>query len=43
MGRQRIVVKIGSSSLTEANGSLSTTKLTEHVGALAALKSEAMM
>ncbi|MEN0643214.1 glutamate 5-kinase [Alkalicoccobacillus gibsonii] len=38
MGRQRIVVKIGSSSLTETNGSLSILKLTEHVGALAALK-----
>ncbi|MCM2677742.1 glutamate 5-kinase [Alkalicoccobacillus plakortidis] len=40
MGRQRIVVKIGSSSLTETNGSLSLEKLTEHVGALAELKKQ---
>ncbi|TSB46652.1 glutamate 5-kinase [Alkalicoccobacillus porphyridii] len=40
MGRQRIVVKIGSSSLTKTNGSLSLEKLTEHVGALAALKNQ---
>lgn len=40
MGRQRIVVKIGSSSLTKTNGSLSLKKLTEHVGALAQLKKE---
>lgn len=38
MGKQRIVVKIGSSSLTNANGGLSKEKLTEHVAALAKLK-----
>lgn len=38
MGRQRIVVKIGSSSLTKTNGLLSLEKLAEHVGALAQLK-----
>lgn len=38
MQKQRIVVKIGSSSLTNENGSLSIDKLTEHVDALAKLK-----
>ncbi|WP_085505225.1 glutamate 5-kinase [Thalassobacillus devorans] len=38
MKKQRIVVKIGSSSLTNANGGLSNDKLREHVDALARLK-----
>ncbi|UOQ44316.1 glutamate 5-kinase [Halobacillus salinarum] len=38
MSKKRIVVKIGSSSLTNANGGLSTEKLREHVDALARLK-----
>lgn len=38
MKKQRIVVKIGSSSLTNANGSLSIEKLTEHVDAIAKIK-----
>ena len=38
MKKQRIVVKIGSSSLTNANGSLSIEKLTEHVDAIAKSK-----
>lgn len=38
MAKQRIVVKIGSSSLTNTNGGLSTEKLAEHVEALALLK-----
>ncbi|WEG13174.1 glutamate 5-kinase [Pullulanibacillus sp. KACC 23026] len=38
MGRQRIVVKIGSSSLTDEHGQLSESKLTEHVAALSALR-----
>ncbi|NSL50666.1 glutamate 5-kinase [Calidifontibacillus erzurumensis] len=38
MAKQRIVVKIGSSSLTNANGGLSMEKLSEHVEALALLK-----
>jgi len=36
--RKRIVVKIGSSSLTEKNGTLSEQKLREHVEALAYMK-----
>ncbi|WP_088102387.1 glutamate 5-kinase [Halalkalibacter urbisdiaboli] len=40
MGRQRIVVKIGSSSLTTKNGALSMEKLAEHVQALAELKKQ---
>ncbi|HHY73971.1 MAG TPA: glutamate 5-kinase [Bacillus bacterium] len=38
MAKQRIVVKIGSSSLTNTNGGLSIEKLAEHVEALAMLK-----
>lgn len=38
VAKQRIVVKIGSSSLTNTNGGLSSEKLAEHVEALAALK-----
>ncbi|MCT8138758.1 glutamate 5-kinase [Anaerobacillus sp. CMMVII] len=38
MRKQRIVVKIGSSSLTCSNGGLSIEKLTEHANALASLK-----
>ncbi|MDQ0205659.1 glutamate 5-kinase [Alkalicoccobacillus murimartini] len=37
MGRKRFVVKIGSSSLTQTNGSLSVEKLSQHVEALAHL------
>ncbi|WP_413380251.1 glutamate 5-kinase [Alkalihalobacillus sp. 1P02AB] len=40
MKRQRIVVKIGSSSLTTPSGSLSINKLTEHVQALSRLKKQ---
>ncbi|MGO4888409.1 glutamate 5-kinase [Anaerobacillus sp. MEB173] len=40
MSKQRIVVKIGSSSLTNANGGLSIEKLSEHVAALAKLKKQ---
>ncbi|RAZ67019.1 glutamate 5-kinase [Planococcus maitriensis] len=40
MEKKRIVVKIGSSSLTDSHGKLSITKLREHVGALARLKEE---
>ena len=38
MAKQRIVVKIGSSSLTNSNGGLSIEKLADHVAALAKLK-----
>ncbi|MFN7251082.1 MAG: glutamate 5-kinase [Anaerobacillus sp.] len=38
MSKQRIVVKIGSSSLTNSNGGLSIEKLIEHANALAKLK-----
>ncbi|MFC7322456.1 glutamate 5-kinase [Halobacillus campisalis] len=38
MAKKRIVVKIGSSSLTNINGGLSNVKLREHVDALARLK-----
>ncbi|WP_078553075.1 glutamate 5-kinase [Bacillus alkalicellulosilyticus] len=38
MTKQRIVVKIGSSSLTTGNGRLSKEKLSEHVSAIAKLK-----
>lgn len=38
MRKQRIVVKIGSSSLTNENGSLSLNKLTEHVDAITKIK-----
>lgn len=38
MRKQRIVVKIGSSSLTNDNGSLSLNKLNEHVDAIAKIK-----
>jgi glutamate 5-kinase len=40
MEKKRIVVKIGSSSLTDSHGKLSITKLREHVGALTRLKEE---
>ncbi|QHE52849.1 glutamate 5-kinase [Pontibacillus sp. HMF3514] len=40
MGKQRVVVKIGSSSLTNSNGGLSTEKLQEHVQALSYLKEQ---
>ncbi|WP_407269864.1 glutamate 5-kinase [Radiobacillus sp. PE A8.2] len=40
MGRKRIVVKIGSSSLTNTKGGLSTRKLTEHVAAIAKLREQ---
>ncbi|WP_096201099.1 glutamate 5-kinase [Bacillus sp. FJAT-45350] len=40
MGKQRIVVKIGSSSLTNVHGGLCEEKLIEHVSALAKLKKE---
>jgi glutamate 5-kinase len=39
MKKQRIVVKIGSSSLTNANGGLSNKKMREHTSAIAKLKS----
>ncbi|WP_028784639.1 glutamate 5-kinase [Thalassobacillus devorans] len=38
MNKKRIVVKIGSSSLTNTNGGLSSEKLCEHVEAIARLK-----
>lgn len=38
MGKKRIVVKIGSSSLTNDKGEIDQTKLVDHVHALAALK-----
>lgn len=40
MEKKRIVVKIGSSSLTDLNGKLSVSKLREHVEALARLKKQ---
>ncbi|WNF37890.1 glutamate 5-kinase [Bacillaceae bacterium IKA-2] len=40
MSKQRIVVKIGSSSLTNVQGGLSKEKLTEHANALAKLKND---
>lgn len=40
VGKQRIVVKIGSSSLTNNSGGLSIEKLIDHVDALSALKEE---
>ncbi|WP_085523689.1 glutamate 5-kinase [Tuberibacillus sp. Marseille-P3662] len=40
MGKKRIVVKIGSSSLTNANGGLSREKLQEHTRALVHLKEQ---
>jgi glutamate 5-kinase len=40
MNRQRIVMKVGSSSLTEANGALSLTKLQEHVAAIVSIKKQ---
>lgn len=40
MAKQRIVVKIGSSSLTNSHGGLSKTKIAEHVAALSKLKKE---
>ncbi|RSK27209.1 glutamate 5-kinase [Bacillus sp. HMF5848] len=38
MAKQRIVVKIGSSSLTNTKGNIDETKLTDHISALAKLK-----
>ncbi|GAE91466.1 glutamate 5-kinase [Gracilibacillus boraciitolerans JCM 21714] len=38
MAKQRIVVKIGSSSLTNRNGGLDLLQLQEHAAAIAALK-----
>ncbi|MDA1475831.1 glutamate 5-kinase [Bacillus changyiensis] len=38
MKKQRIVIKIGSSSLTSLNGSIDVTKIKDHVRAIAALK-----
>lgn len=38
MSKKRIVVKIGSSSLTNAQGEMDVAKLTEHVQAIAALR-----
>lgn len=40
MTKQRIVVKIGSSSLTNRNGGLSKAKLSDHVRAISKLKSK---
>ncbi|UOQ85746.1 glutamate 5-kinase [Gracilibacillus salinarum] len=40
MAKQRIVVKIGSSSLTNKNGGLDLLKLKEHTAAIAALKKQ---
>ncbi|MEW8986394.1 MAG: glutamate 5-kinase [Bacillus sp. (in: firmicutes)] len=40
MAKQRIVVKIGSSSLTNSHGGLSKNKIAEHVAALSKLKKE---
>lgn len=40
MSKRRIVVKIGSSSLTNSNGGLSIEKLTEYANALAKLKQQ---
>ncbi|MFC7394540.1 glutamate 5-kinase [Scopulibacillus cellulosilyticus] len=40
MAKKRIIVKIGSSSLTHANGGLSKTKLFEHAEAIAQLKKQ---
>lgn len=40
MAKQRIVVKIGSSSLTNKNGGLDLLKLQEHTSAIAALKKQ---
>lgn len=40
MAKQRIVVKIGSSSLTNSQGGLSKEKISEHVSALSKLKKE---
>ncbi|GGM41489.1 glutamate 5-kinase [Paraliobacillus quinghaiensis] len=42
MAKKRVVVKIGSSSLTEKDGSLSLTKLKEHADAIAVLVNEGM-
>ena len=40
MGKERIVVKIGSSSLTNKHGEIDQEKLTDHVEAIAALREE---
>lgn len=40
MAKQRIVVKIGSSSLTNSQGGLSKSKIADHVAALSRLKKE---
>src|SRR5690625_3090604 len=38
MSRKRIVVKIGSSSLTNASGEIDEAKMTDHIQAIAALR-----
>lgn len=40
--KQRIVIKIGSSSLTNSKGSIDEEKINDHVRAIAALKKKAM-
>ena len=40
MKKQRIVVKIGSSSLADSHGGISKEQLSDHVAALARLKEE---
>ena len=40
MKKQRIVIKIGSSSLTNSKGSIDEEKINDHVRAIAALKKE---
>ena len=42
MEKKRIVVKIGSSSLTNAQGEIDHEKLTDHVEAIATLKNKVM-
>lgn len=42
MKKQRIVVKIGSSSLTNSNGSIDEVKIREHVQAISLLKKRGM-
>lgn len=41
MKKQRIVIKIGSSSLTNSKGSIDEEKVNDHVRAIAALKKKA--
>lgn len=40
MKKQRVVVKIGSSSLADSHGGISTEQLSDHVAALARLKAD---